>query len=105
VQRDQGLNNTWGWGAWGVAVIAVSIAVQLPIQFLLARASPGVDSLVQGAAGAAILGLAFGMRSKTISRRTRLWLSALGLIAFWGTIVAVVLTAIVESRRPRAPKS
>jgi hypothetical protein len=79
--------------------------VQLPIQFLLGGASPGVDSLVQGAAGAAILWLAIGLRSKTISPRTRLWLSALGLIAFWGTIVAVVLTAFVETRRAGAPKS
>jgi hypothetical protein len=88
-----------------VAVIAVSIAVQLPIQFLLVRASAGVDSLVQGAVGAVILWIAIGMRSNSISGRTRLWFSALGLIAFWGTIVAVVLIAIVETRRARAPKS
>lgn len=87
-----------------MAVIAVSIAVQIPLAWLLVRAPVGSDTLVQGAVGAVILWIAIGLRTEHIGRQARLWLSALGLIAFWGTIVAVILTAVLESRRARAPQ-
>jgi hypothetical protein len=50
----------------------------------------------------AILWFAIGMRAEYIGARARAGLSALGLLLLWGTIVAVVLTAVIDTRRQSA---
>ena len=63
---------------------------------LFERSSISVPA--QGIVGLVILWIAHGSRPDVTTRR-RIWLSLLGLIAFWGTLVAVAVELFLERQQ------